>query len=475
MKIKSFIIAVLATSFIMGCTKKLDINPEQSLSEEVALSSQATAQSVLLGVYSSAQSLDAFGAMPQIVGDYQADNVDFVGSFPTLQEINLFTTLSTNGNVEGWWLAYYRIILRANTIMDKVPGISQTGFTDAIKNQMVAEAKFLRALAYFQLVNLFAQPYQISKGSNLGVPLVTKSFTGTPDFPGRATVNEIHAQIIKDLTEALPNLPVTYPSPSDTRGRATNAAAKALLSRLYLYRGDWSNAADFANQVINISTNYSLSGSYNFGRNTAEDIFSIQMTATDNSRTGAGGWASYYRPAALGGRGDCPMTADLINAFQQEPGDKRFALNDLGVASDGNTKRFTLKYPDAVNNTDNSPLIRLAEMYLNRAEALAQKDGINQTSVDLINALRRRAGLSDLLLINFLTQQSLVDAILNERRKELCFEGHRRMDLLRNGKSLRTGSLAAAAAPGAARTIMPIPQREIDNNSGLKGQQNPGY
>ena len=333
----------------------------------------------------------------------------------------------------------------------------------------------MRALAYFQLVNLFAQPYQISKGSNLGVPLVTKSFTGTPDFPGRATVNEIHAQIIKDLTEALPNLPVTYPSPSDTRGRATNAAAKALLSRLYLYRGDWSNAADFANQVINISTNYSLSGSYNFGRNTAEDIFSIQMTATDNSRTGAGGWASYYRPAALGGRGDCPMTADLINAFQQEPGDKRFALNDLGVASDGNTKRFTLKYPDAVNNTDNSPLIRLAEMYLNRAEALAQKDGINQTSVDLINALRRRAGLSDLLLINFLTQQSLVDAILNERRKELCFEGHRRMDLLRNGKPLRTGSLAAAAAPGAARTIMPIPQREIDNNSGLKGQQNPGY
>ena len=200
------------------------------------------------------------------------------------------------------------------------------------------------------------------------------------------------------------------------------------------------------------------------------------MTTTDNSRTGAGGWASYYQPPAKGGRGDCPFTVNLDATFATDPADKRILSSAMGVAADGISRRFTLKYPDAVNHTDNSPIIRVTEMYLSRAEALAEKDGINQTSIDLMNALRTRAGLSTWTLVTFITKQELVNAILVERRKELCFEGHRRMDLLRKGLALRSsGPTAPISKPGDNKIILPIPQREIDINPSLKTQQNPGY
>jgi hypothetical protein len=165
--------------------------------------------------------------------------------------------------------------------------------------------------------------------------------------------------------------------------------------------------------VITATPTYVLAANYSFyDANSAEDVFTIQMTTTDNSRTGTGGLASFHRPAAQGGRGDAPFSTDLVNAYLQEPGDRRLSLlSDSAVASDGPRRRFTLKYFDARTNADNTPIIRVTEMYLNRAEALAEKDGINQTSIDLINALRARAGLSNWTLTTFTTKQAFIDAI----------------------------------------------------------------
>jgi hypothetical protein len=171
---------------------------------------------------------------------------------------------------------------------------------------------------------------------------------------------------------------------------------------------------------------------------------------------------------------------ELVQAYLAEPGDRRLAISDSAVASDGPRRRFTLKYIDARTNADNTPVIRVTEMYLNRAEALAELDGVNQLSLDLMNALRRRAGLPEWTLITFISKEEFIAAILNERRKELAFEGHRRMDLLRRGQPLRTaGATAAISKPcdptSSPKVILPIPQREIDINPSLKGQQNPGY
>ncbi|WP_411272795.1 RagB/SusD family nutrient uptake outer membrane protein [Daejeonella sp.] len=477
MKKKLIIYSITGASLFgfSACEKKLDLQPEQSLSAEVALSSKETATSALFGVYSSLQTLEAFGGQPQIIGDYQADNVLFVGSFPTLQEITNYNVISSNATIETIWLAHYRAILRANKIIAKVPQVVDVSYTDAQKKQAVAEAKFLRALTYFQLSNLFSQPFQLSGGTNLSVPLVLESFEGEISFPARATLNDVQNHIKKDLTEAIVDLPASYSLPADTRGRATKGAAQALLSRLHLYRNEWANAETFARQVL-ASPLYVLASNYAFyDGNTPEDVFSIQNSATDNGRTGSGGWASYYQPAAKGGRGDAPFSASLLAAYNEEAGDKRFtSLNAMGAAADGIARPFTLKFPDAINNTDNSPIIRTTEVVLNLAEAIAEQRGVNLESITLVNQLRTRAGLPSWTIATFMTKAAFIDAILNERRKDLAFEGHRRMDLLRKGKPLRaTGPEASKATYGGNLTILPIPFREIDQNKALV--QNPGY
>lgn len=467
MKIK-YILAISAFVFsLTACEKKLELLPEQDVAEEVIFSSPSTARSAVLGIYSTAQTLDFYGSLPQLIEEYMGDNVDFVGSFPTLNELRDFTTVSTNSNVATIWQVHYRVITRSNKVIAQIPNVP--GLTDAEKSQYVGEAKFMRALAYLQLVNLFAQPFQVSGGTNLGVPLVLDDFTGEISFPARATVNEVHAQIEKDLTEAAAALPPSYPDNIDTRGRATKGAANALLSRLHLLREEWGDVITAARAAL--TGPYDLAPDYSFySKDTEEDIFTIQNSATDNGRTGSGGWAAYFVQTEEGGRGDAPMSTNIIAAYESEPGDKRFDLKSEGTGTDQFQHFFTTKFPDAVNNSDDSPVIRTTEVYLNLAEALAQQSALpDGEAINILNRLRDRADLNPKLV--FTSKQDLVDAILIERRKELAFEGFRRMDMLRYKKDLRAGNPLAEF--GGDKTILPIPQREVDNNTSL--DPNPGF
>ena len=458
--------------FCAACENQLELEPEQVLSTDAAFSDELTAQGSLIGVYSKAQDLEVFGSMPQVIAEYQPDNVNFVGSFPTLQEVNNYTTLADNASIEGIWRDNYELIISANAVIANVPTVEDPGFTDDEKAQFVAEAKFMRAMTYFQLVNLFAYSYPQADGSNPGVPLVLEPFEGEAVFPERATLDQVHAQIQQDLQDAIEDLPETYGDAALTRGRATQGAARGLLSRLHLYRGEWQQAADLAREVIG-SDVYDLAPNYSFySQNTSEELFSLQNSATDNGVTGSGGWSSYYNPAEVGGRGDAPFSQDLIDAYLEEEGDQRFF--DLIQYNPDSTAIFTAKFPDAPTDADNVPLIRVTEMYLNLAEALAELNGINQESLDLVNALRERAGLPAFTAGQFANANDFIMAILDERRKELAFEGHRRMDLLRKGLPLRTsGPTAELSDPGDPKTILNIPQRELDINPGLT--QNPGY
>lgn len=462
---------------ISACDSELDIQPEQSLSPEVTFTNEAGAQAALFGAYSGLQDLDAFGGMAITISEYMADNVRFVGSFPTLQEINNYVTIASNANVQGMWQDHYYAILSANAVIDNIPGVVDPGFTDAERKQFIAEAKFIRALTYFQMANLWGQPYQVNNGNTPCVPLVLAAGALKGDIvkPARNTVAEVYAQVEKDLTEALPDVLASFSAADQMRGRATKGAVNALLSRVSLYKGDWAKAIQYADAILIGNSAYALANDYNFyDANTSEDIFSVQMSATDNSRTGTGGLAGYFLTAARGGRGDAPMSASIIAAYGTA--DKRFtSLSFNGVDATTVASTFTNKYKDGATNADNAPILRVTEMVLNKAEALVKStNSVNAEAITLVNRLRTRAGLAPFEAAQFADAAALTTAILNERRLELAFEGHRRMDLLRNGLPLRTtGAGAGASSAGDPKVILPIPTREIDLGAALP--QNTGY
>lgn len=461
-----------------ACEDLLDVEPEQSLSITSSFTNEKATLASLVGVYSASQDLDVLGGLTATISDYQSDNARFVGSFPTLQEINNYVTLSDNGSVRTIWQDHYRAILGANAVIANVPKVDDAGFTDAERKQFIAEAKFMRGLLYFNLVSMFAQPINVSNGNTPGVPLVLTPdiFDGKQILPARNTVAEVYAQIEKDFTEALPDVPEKYATADQTRGRATKGAINGLLSRLYLYKGDWAKVLQTADVVLANKALYTLAADYSFyDGNTNEDVFSIQMTTTDNSRTGAGGWGGYHLPAARGGRGDQTFSADLLAAFDQV-NDKRFtSLTFKANDAAGNAATFINKYKDGITNADNSPIMRVTEVTLNKAEALVKStNSVNAEAILLLNQLLGRAGLPAVTAADFADATALLNRILLERRKELAFEGHRRMDLLRNGLPLRTtGAGAGASSPGSPRIVLPIPQRDIDLGSSLP--QNAGY
>jgi hypothetical protein len=463
------ILMILTVLFVASCADKLDeIVPQQSISDQLAFADEAGARGATTGLYGILQDLDVLGSMPQIIGDFQSDNVTFIGSFPTLNEIKNYITISDNTSVLTIWQDNYRAIVYANAVIANVPGVPGEGFTQAERDELVGQALFIRALVHFQLVNLFAQPVNIGGTGADGIPLLTEPFTGSVVLFERASVGEVHDQIEQDLLDAIDLLPGNDLGAT----RATVGACHALLSRLYLYQGDYANALAQAETVINTygaDFPVGTSATNFWNSNTSEYVFTIENSAVDNGRTGSGGWASFYQPAEQGARGDCPFSADLLAAF--DPADDRLAFTVVGA--NGNT--YTEKWSDATTNADDVAVIRMGEVYLTAAEAEVQENGRTADALTYLNMTRVRAGLTAYVGGDFTTDAEMLEAIYDERRFELAFEGHRRMDLLRLGRDLRPASdpQFANSNAGDDKTILPIPQRERDLNPNLT--QNTGY
>jgi len=450
---------------ITSCDDALYLEPEDSLTTDVVLSNATLAEGALVGAYARMRDDDVFNGTSQLLQEWMSDNINFVGSFPTFQELRDYTTLADNTSVFPMWRDAYDVISPCNFLIQKLPITIIPDLSPDNEDRIIAEAKFIRAITYFNLVNLFAQPFQVSGGTNLGVPIITDFFEGDASIfqVERNTVNEVHDFIEQELLMAIPSLPST-----NSTGRASKNSARAALARLYLYKEEWANAADYANQVIASGTNI-LATDYTFYNDdsNSEHIFQIINNNVDGQTSGQG-WSGLSNPVP-NGRGDAPFSENLIAAFNSEPGDLRFNLKVAGTDALAQTSTFSTKFPDGVNNADNAPVFRITEMYLTRAEAnLRATSNVGETPLSDINKLRARAGLPALVTLT-------LNDILTERRKELCFEGQRRMDLLRNNQGLRRAGQAniAEAAFGANKTILPIPTAERDLN--LNITQNPGY
>lgn len=434
MKITHMIVA--ATLLFSACDSALVTDPTASIDSETALSNARGVELALNGAYRSLQFQDRERiAFP----DLYADNLDFTGTFQTDREFGLRDVTTSNGAVLGLWSDPYNGINRANNVIAGTAAASD--LSSAKASLYRGEALFIRAYHYLQLVNWFG-----------GVPLVLEPSKGVGEqsLVSRATAQEVYAQVVKDLEEAIPLLP-----DGKVQGRATKGAANALAARAYLEMGDYAKARDKAQAVIASGT-YSLPASFASvftTKHSNESIFEVQYTSLNRNSL-----AFWFFPQELGGRWGFSPTAELNNLYGASD-----ARGAAGIQITAN-KRYINKYPRISSGDDNFVALRLAEMYLIRAEANARTGAAEATVLADINIVRARAGATP---VSVAGQANLLDAVLNERRLELAFEGHRFFDLRRHGKATTKLQM------NTNRLVLPIPQAERDVNPNLT--QNPGY
>lgn len=489
-------LALLAA--LPSCTKFIDYSPREDyqITADDYFKTPADYQTMLIGVYSPTQWL---WAVP-VIGDVASDNAVSGGENATdvlgLQQIDDYTTIPVNSYMTEIWRACYEGINRANYLEENKAKLEFAG-----KDQVYAQAYFLRAYYYFQLVRFFGD-----------VPLFTERRLGVSDSKSlsRAPKADVYAQIETDLRNAIASLPTTVTEP----GRATKYAAQALLGKVLLYQGSESNTAKFdeAATVLEEVINGPFSLVDNFGsiflasgENGPESIYEIQYSNNNpfydwaNPGRGQGNFAVQHAgvrnltggsPYAQGWSVNLP-TQELAEEF--ETGDRRrdvtildieaysaanpqFGITYL-VAPYKNTGLYNQKYHPRkgetsgqveLNYLNNHRLIRLADVLLMAAEANNRKASPNTAKAqEYLNRVRRRAFGDDNHNITA-TGNALTQAIWQERRLELAMEGDRFFDLVRTGRAVQVINGFVTGK----HEVFPIPQEEIDVS---EFPQNPGY
>ena len=441
--IKTRTVAWVAAAAVMSaaCDSPLDTDPTASIDAETALSTPRGIELGLNGAYRSLQPGDLYGVNLMVYPDLYADNLDFTGTFQTDREVAQRNISPTNGAVLDMWEEMYDGINRTNNILHAIPEVSELSSSEAA--QYRGEALFIRALHYSLLAGYFGD-----------VPIISEPSRGVDESSqvSRSPVATVYDTVIANLEEA-----ATLLDPGPGIGRATADAANALLARVYLESGEYAEARAKATLLIE-SSDYQLPDDFATvfrTENSSESIFELQYSINNSNSQ-----AFWFFTDNLGGRWGYSPTVDLYNSF--ETGDERLDVT-IGI-DDG--ARYGNKYEEIENGDDNIVILRLAEMYLIRAEANARLGADAAVVRADINVVRNRAGLGDLPL-TVDTQEELLAAILQERRVELAFEGHRFFDLRRFGVAMDLLDIPDT------RLLWPIPQAERDVNDNLG--QNPGY
>ncbi|SMO44564.1 RagB/SusD family nutrient uptake outer membrane protein [Gracilimonas mengyeensis] len=459
---KYLLIALLAA---VGCDV-LDQEPQTAISDEIAIRDQKSAEAALNGLYSQLQSTDYYGSNLFIMSDVTSDISQSIGTWDFYREMDTYVTSAGNLENRNLWSQAYTTINHANNIIEAMPGLDD--IPQATKDQLLGEAYFIRGLAYFDLTRTFGGVEGVY--GEIGVPLVTTPARQIDEssFPSRASISDSYALVRSDLEQAEGLL-----SGFSTPSRVSEAAVKALLSRLALYTGDYSAAESYASEVIN-DYNFDLVDEYASifrDENTSEAIFELAYNTTDGNDI-----RFWYFPSSAGGRGDIALHTDFAEMVMSRSNDVRGNL----IGFDDNVGAYyPSKYAKA-GGDDNIQVLRLAEMYLNRAEARTLKATPDFAgALSDLNEIRNRAGLADTLGAGVSTADQIMGAIEHERGIEFMMEGHRWFNLIRTGVALSelTGVDRINSDPvsltNAGRQVFPIPSRDIDANENLV--QNEAY
>lgn len=486
--IKTIFLSICISGLFMalGCESILEEENKSQLSPDNLLTSELGITSVIANAYSS---LNASNPTRNFVKreEMTSDILWQTGGGENGTAVSLIGFLwDSNATLEAFdWDVYWNVIRDANTVLDNIENVGD--INDSKKQNLIAEARFLRVQAYYIL--------WIQYGT-----LPIRTSLSDPQQLARASEEEFKIFMESEFLEAIPNLP--DPGNESNYGRVNSGGAKGLLCKWYLNTKQWQKCVDVANDII-IGGKYSLVPSYfnlfalENERNSefmlvstklANENNSISLTATTlppGYKVGLDGglenavnttwsnFASQYR-----------LLDEFYNSF--EIGDTRKSRiltsyvngNDvqINLLNTPNNTRAMKYAPDPAaqgsGHGNDFPIVRYADILLAKAEALNEISGPTQESVDFINMIRNRAELEDKLLSDFPSKESLRDHILNERRWEFWYEGHRRTDLLRMGKYIEF-AISRGHSAQEKHKLFPIPQGEIDAN--LLMVQNPGY
>ncbi|MBF4484573.1 RagB/SusD family nutrient uptake outer membrane protein [Flavobacterium sp. CSZ] len=462
MKANKIILYIFFVALFASCENELDINPKQTEDASITLGTEGGITNILTGTYALAANGNAYGGrillyadLLGVSGSLNTTDLRWRGTFGELRQMYIKTMLSDNVIIEGTYSRCYEIINAANTVIENVDKVKDP----AKQTRMIGEASFLRSLAYFDLVRFFAKPYVSGQANTqLGVVIRPNAiYNFNVDLSKeRSTVDEVYKVIIDGLNVAYTNLP------ADNSFYADKYAAKALLARVYLQQGNYAEARDAANDVIE-NSGHGLSQTYaaafNHDTDQTEDVFAIQIT----KQTGVNDANTFYQSEDNGGRGgDFSIRDHYLEKFSSP--DDRATFN---YENEANGRILTSKFTDQFSDVT---IIRLAEMYLIRAEAnLRQGTTVGNTPLDDINTIRTRANADDLSAVT-------IDDILLERELELGMEGFLIHDIKRTKRSIdisEDGDGSSLLLYDANNLVFPIPLKETDANK--KITQNPGY
>jgi len=463
-------IFAVASLLMMSCSESfIELVPQSTVTIDILYKTDKDYADALTGCYNTLQSI--YGSYWRY-SDLLSEDVEHQhSSESSTKNFDEFTLTSDDSGIRTTWQNYYRLINRSNLVLDKIEGADISIVVN--KNRYIGEVKFLRALAYFNLVRIFGD-----------VPMITTVITDDEALKiGREKVDKIYNEvIIKDLFDAESKLPVEY---SGTEvGRVTQGAAKAMLGRVYLTIHDFTKAEAKLREVTTMG--YALLSEfkdlwdYTKNEHHSEYIFDIEFVS------GAGRGSGYtnsfmpmdaetlafYNIKGQGGNTYCPSDELLFDLFV--PGDIRKEssvangyTDDDGVFHPlpviGHRRSYNKKYITPVAASGDSPanwkLIRYADVLLMLAEAMNENDKTTE-ALTYLNQVRTRAGLEG---YSGLTQTDLREKIYMERRLELCFEGHRWFDLLRTGRAYSTMA-SYGMAPHMILFPIPFTQIQIMNN-----------
>jgi len=482
LRVLNLMICILGFSCVLGCSKFIEIDPPITrLNGELVFRDDATAISVLTGIYAnlSVQLPTEINGYPSnifLTTGLTSDELELWNKSDVILGTYYFNNISPNVNT---WSKLYNMIFIVNSAIEELP--KGSGLTPAVKNQLLGEARFIRAFTYFYLVNLYG-----------AVPLATTTDYQVNRLLFRADPSLVYSQIIEDLKSAALLLNQNYVGKDGTsvtteRIRPNKWTALALLARTYLYTGNYEGAIEQASGVINYKSLYDLVDLNTvFVKNNQEAIWQLQPVSGDlhNKNTREGQLLKLldvpnsFTPVYL--------TSSLVNSFEEKDMRKK---NWIGKVTDNSTTpateyNFAYKYKIGLEDLpvkEYSTVFRLAELYLIRAEAYIQLNNIDMGVSDL-NIIRKRATdltvpIADQLpnLPNTLSKAAALKAVEDERRHELFTEwGHRWFDLKRTGRI--DAVLGAKSGWQSTDQLFPIPNDEVNGrNPNMKGAQNPGY